>query len=240
MRNYPSEQSKAGIGAAWLDWIGKHSGRRSQGKSLPGFRLACLGAFLILFSFVFGTGDQPVFSTATRHVASPVQPPISIPEPVAQSIPEPISQPIPEPVAQSTPQSTAQSIPEHFGSSAPDAIVQPSLSAKLNVDITFAQPEPKSQELISRWEPPASKAPSYSSLTADAFRVRYPERLTGVNRDVPVVRMPLERDGGMLTFGKFQVGYGRVFADSSVMSHSEDAPAWEERGCLYLKTSFRF
>jgi hypothetical protein len=43
-----------------------------------------------------------------------------------------------------------------------------------------------------------------------------------------------------LAWGSFQAGYGRIFTDDSVITRRSNGTAWEEPGCLYLKTRFGF
>jgi hypothetical protein len=226
MHNIPSEQSRADVGGSRPDLIEKRSGRQSHLKALPGIRFACLGVFLILilFAFVFRIGDQPVVPIVTRHVAPPIQPPISIPEPVAQAIPEPVVQAIPEPA----------------GSSNPECVAQLPLNATLKTNMASALPEPQPRELASPLQQTVSEAPNDSLLADDVLFVRYLERHTGADHVVPSLLKHLESEGGVLNFGRFQVGYGRIFAGDSLITRGFHRPVWEETSCLYLKTSFRF
>lgn len=43
-----------------------------------------------------------------------------------------------------------------------------------------------------------------------------------------------------LGWGILQAGYGRIFEGDSVITRGNNGTVWEEPGCLYLRTSFRF
>jgi len=61
-----------------------------------------------------------------------------------------------------------------------------------------------------------------------------------VNYKFVLFRKAVQPGLGSLTWGNLQAGYGRVFYDESVISRGSNGTAWEEPGCLYLKTRFRF
>lgn len=61
-----------------------------------------------------------------------------------------------------------------------------------------------------------------------------------VNHKFVLFRKAVQPGLGSLTWGNLQAGYGRVFYDESVISRGSNGTAWEEPGCLYLKTRFRF
>jgi hypothetical protein len=53
-------------------------------------------------------------------------------------------------------------------------------------------------------------------------------------------RRPVQPGVTSLGWGILQAGYGRIFEDDSVIARGNNGTAWEEPGCLYLRTSFRF
>ena len=61
-----------------------------------------------------------------------------------------------------------------------------------------------------------------------------------VNHKFVLFRRPVQPGLTSLAWGSLQAGYGRIFTDDSVFARGNNGTAWEEPGCLYLKTRFRF
>ncbi len=110
----------------------------------------------------------------------------------------------------------------------------------MDTNMNFVLQEPDVQEANPPQEPAVAKASADSSFGDTSIFVRYLERRAGAGRTFPLRDERLLGNGGTLTIGKLQAGYGAIFNDDSVITRGRNGTAWEETSCLYVKASFRF
>ena len=105
------------------------------------------------------------------------------------------------------------------------------LSDNFSISVTLDLPPDDSSE----WD--SGSSIGYHRVSAASIRhLADPEETT--NKLVHF-RKRLQPGITSLAWGNFQAGYGRIFADDSI-TRGSNGTAWEEPGCLYLKTRFRF
>jgi hypothetical protein len=206
------------ISARRLDAIEKRRVQRSTHRSVPRTRVCGYGVILILIlsGYFFQTSDEPMV-TFSRRPAS-VRPlsmrPTSMP-PAAPPVQQAVSTPEPVPQAPET--------------------------ATLDTSMTLAPEKPVIREEIAHPKLPLLSVRDKSVLEDGGFLVRHLDRRTNSERNFSLLGVCLAAENtGALALGRLQAGYGRIFADNSVIACGRNGTAWEEKSCFYLKTCFRF
>ena len=106
------------------------------------------------------------------------------------------------------------------------------LSDNFSISVTLDLPPDDSGELFS-----GSSIGYYRRSIASIRYLADPEEM---NNKFVLFRRQVQPGLASLTWGNLQAGYGRIFPDESVISRGSNGTTWEEPGCLYLKTRFRF
>ena len=106
------------------------------------------------------------------------------------------------------------------------------LSDNFSISVTLEVPPDDSSELLS------GNSIGYRRVSVASIRhLADPEE---TSNKLVHFRKRLQPGISSLTWGNLQAGYGRIFTDDSVITRGNNGTAWEEPGCLYLKTRFRF
>ena len=106
------------------------------------------------------------------------------------------------------------------------------LSDNFSISVTLDVPPDDSSELLS------GNSIGYRRVSVASIQnLADPEE---TSNKLVNLRKRLQPGISSLTWGNLQAGYGRIFTDDSVVTRGNNGTAWEEPGCLYLKTRFRF
>ena len=106
------------------------------------------------------------------------------------------------------------------------------LSDNFSISVTLDVPPDDSSELLS--------GNSIGYRRVSVASIRYLADPEETSNKLLHFSKRLQPGISSLTWGNLQAGYGRIFADDSVITRGNNGTAWEEPGCLYLKTRFRF